>query len=384
MKVLILIANFLLKVLYFFIKLFPTKNKITLISRQGNNPSIDFKLLNKRLSNEYEVVMLCRKLEPGITNKIKYIFHIFSQMYHIATSKVVILDSYCIPVSILHHKKSLVVIQMWHAMGSLKKFGFSVLETDTKTSAFSKKLSVSKKKEIATLMHMHENYDYIFASCEVSAPNFAEAFGYDLDHMVIMPLPMVDILTDNDYKNKKVIEIKNTYKEMNNKKNIIYVPTFRPEEKEEKIQELIDSIDYKNYNLIIKLHPLTKLSNYDKRVIWDRKFSSRDMMLASDYIITDYSAIVYEASLLNKPIFFYIYDYEDYVEKRNFYIDFYEELPGRMCESATELFNCIKNNEYDLDKIKEFSSKYIDMNDKKICDRIADFIQNAILEKSKH
>ena len=36
------------------------------------------------------------------SNKFKYFLHMFVQMYHIATSKVVILDSYCIVVSILN------------------------------------------------------------------------------------------------------------------------------------------------------------------------------------------------------------------------------------------------------------------------------------------
>ena len=382
MKILLIIALGLLKLFYLFIKLFPTQNKITLISRQSNKPSLDFILLNKKLSSKYKVVMLCKKLEPGIQNKIRYVFHIFVQMYHIATSKVVILDSYCIPVSVLKHKKKLVIIQMWHAMGSLKKFGLSVLETDTKTSAFNKTMSVDKKKEIANLMHMHENYDYIFASCKTSAPHFAEAFGYTLEHMVVMPLPSVDILNDSKYKKDITKEIRNKYKQMNKKKNIIYVPTFRPEEKENKIQDLIDNINYKKYNLIIKLHPLTKLSKYDDRVIWDKDYSSRDMMIACDYIITDYSAIVYEASLLDKPIFFYTYDYNDYVKKRDFYTDFKKELPGVMCDNAKDLIRAIDNNKYDLDRIKKFKDKYIDLNDELICDRIMNFIETAIEKKS--
>ncbi len=383
MKVLLTLALFGLKILYFFIKLFPTKNKITLISRQSNTPSIDFELLNNKLSTKYKVVILCRKLDPGIKNKIKYIFHIFKQMYHIATSKAVILDSYCIPISVLHHKKTLVVIQMWHAMGSLKKFGLSVVESDTKTSAFSKAMTVSQKKEIVSMMRMHANYDYIFSSCKDSAPNFAEAFGYDMSHMVIMPLPMVDILIDKKYNKEKEKEVKNTYKQMQKKKNIVYVPTFRPEEKEEKIQDLIDCIDYKKYNLIIKLHPLSKLTKYDDRVIWDNKFSSRDMMMASDYIISDYSAIVYEASLLNKPLYFYTYDYDDYVEKRNFYIDFKKELPGMISENAKTIFEGIKNNNYDLIKVNKFSKKYIDVQKISVCERILKFVNEAINKKTR-
>ena len=67
------------------------------------------------------------------------------QMYHIATSRVVILDSYCIVISILKHKKKLTIIQMWHAMGAFKKFGYSIIGKSEGTS-----------KKIIDLMRMHK------------------------------------------------------------------------------------------------------------------------------------------------------------------------------------------------------------------------------------
>ena len=93
MKVLLKIGIGILNIIYFFIKLFRTRNKITLISRQSNKPSVDFKMLESKLSKKYEVVVLCKMIDNGLKNKIKYFFHIFRQMYHIATSKVVILDT---------------------------------------------------------------------------------------------------------------------------------------------------------------------------------------------------------------------------------------------------------------------------------------------------
>ena len=50
------------------------------------------------------------------------------QMYHAATSEIVVLDTYCIIISLLKQRKSLKVIQMWHALGAMKKFGYSILD----------------------------------------------------------------------------------------------------------------------------------------------------------------------------------------------------------------------------------------------------------------
>lgn len=385
MNIVLKCAIAVLRVIYFFMKLLPMKNKITMISRQSNTTPLDFKLLEEQIKVDgtYKVIILAHKLQPGFKNKIKYIFHMFRQMYHIATSKVVILDSYCMVVSLLNHKKKTVVIQMWHAMGALKKFGLSVIETDTSTSALGKTMTPEEKQKLASTMRMHKGYDFIFASSEVCLPYFAEAFGYSLNSMVVMPLPVVDILTSKEYKTKKRKEIIKEYPKLKEKKNIVYVPTFRKEEKEEKIQELIDSIDYQKYNLIIKPHPLTKLSNHDDRVIWDTLFTSRDMLMIADYIISDYSAIVYEASLLDKPLYFYTYDYDEYVETRNFYTDFKRELPGLISENAETILGDIEKGEYSLDKIRLFSKKYISQTDESVCKRILDFIKKSVKEKEQ-
>lgn len=125
MKVIIVAAKAVLNLTYMLLKLFRTKNKITFLSRQSNVPSIDFKMLSEELKKQnpnVKIVMLTKKIEGNIKNKILYAFHMFSQMYHVATSKVVVIDGYQIVVSVLKHKKSLKVIQIWHALGSLKKF----------------------------------------------------------------------------------------------------------------------------------------------------------------------------------------------------------------------------------------------------------------------
>lgn len=153
MEIFLKVGSIGLNIVYFFIKILPTRNKITLISRQGSQSSLDFELISKKINidlSKYQVIMLVKKL-----NKLTYIIHIFKQMYHIATSRVVILDSYCIPISILKHKEKLIVIQMWHALGLMKKAGYSILDKKE-----------GRETKIAKVMKMHKNYNYIFASSD--------------------------------------------------------------------------------------------------------------------------------------------------------------------------------------------------------------------------
>lgn len=367
MILLIKLGLLFLNFIYFFVKLLPIKNRITFISRQSNSKSDDIVLLENEIrkrDKNIEVVTLCKTLDEGFFNKVKYFIHMFVQMYYLSTSKVIILDGYCICASVLKKKKNTVIIQMWHALGAFKRFGLSIVDSDEGSS-----------KEMAKVMKMHNNYDYVLTSSENTKKYFSEAFGYNINKVKVMPLPRVDNLTSEKYKKNIKKRIEKEYPILKKKKNIIYVPTFRKDgENIEYINNLIDKIDYSNYNLIVKLHPLSKIDISDKRVIIDKKFTSVEMMIVSDYVITDYSAIVFEAAILEKPIFFYCYDYDKYYKKRNFYIDYKKEMPGSIEKDADKIIKSIENEKFDLNRVTNFRKKYIDLEEGKCSSNLVDFI----------
>lgn len=365
--ILVKVGILFLNIIYFFIKLVPVKRRITFISRQSNQKSEDISLLEKEIKKEdksIEVVILCKKLDKGFINKIKYFFYMFVQMYYLASSKVIVLDGYCICASVLKKKKNTTIIQMWHALGAFKKFGLSIVGSEEGTTS-----------KLSKIMKMHNNYDYIFTSSNLTRKYFKEAFGYDISKIITMPLPRIDYLRDSSHKKSIIKKIKKTYPVLKKKKNILYVPTFRKNNEDiDKINNLINSVNYDKYNLIIKYHPLSKIKIKDDRVIFDKKFSSIDMMIVSDYVITDYSAIVFEASILEKPLFFYCYDYDKYYKRRNFYINYKEEMPGVVATDSKEIITSIEKGKYDLEKVKEFKNKYIELDDRSCSKRVVDFI----------
>ena len=188
-KIILRILKIGLNIVYFFMKLLPTKNRIVMISRQSNNIPIDFELLRKELSKKYEVKCLCKKLEgkekSGFKERIKYGFHMFTQMYYLATSRVCILDSYCPTVSILKHKKKLTIIQIWHSIGTMKRFGYTALDKEDGNSS-----------DIAKIMNMHKNYDFVCASSLAYANDLATGFNISEDKVKEYTLPRIDLLND--------------------------------------------------------------------------------------------------------------------------------------------------------------------------------------------
>lgn len=127
-QIILTIGVNVLKIVYLPFKLLKTRNKIVYISRQFNNSTLDFTLLKNAIGNidkNVENVILTKRIEKGFKNAVFYVLHIFKQMYHVATAKVVVVDTYCIVVSVLKHKKETKIIQIWHALRSYKKIWIS-------------------------------------------------------------------------------------------------------------------------------------------------------------------------------------------------------------------------------------------------------------------
>ncbi len=74
-----------------------------------------------------------------------------------------------------------------------------------------------------------------------------------------------------------------------------------------------------------------------------------DLYLAADVIITDYSSVMFDYALLDRPILFYVYDLEAYRDElRGFNIDLESESPGPLLRTTDEVAEALR----DLDKVK--------------------------------
>lgn len=367
MKIILRVGTVVLRGLYFFYKLFPTKNRIMFVSRQDDVPSPDCQLLSKAIlekEQKIEIIQEFRRIPDSFIGKIKYVCYMLGrQMYLFATSKVIILDGYCILASVLKHKKELKIVQMWHAMGALKKFGFAAIGTEE-----------GKDPEVSKILCMHRNYDYVICSCEKCVGYYEEAFQISRDKIVIMTLPRVDIVTNPELIKKTQDEIYDEFPSLQKKKNILYVPTFRMHaEMRERVKELIENVDFTQYNLIVKLHPLTK-ENIDLGSSLECEgFTALELLDVADYVISDYSAFIFEVAAAEKPLFLYTYDLEEYIEHRGFFIDYCEEMPAVQYKDAKSLMEAVEKDIYDIEKVKRFANTY--MESRNGCSqKLADFI----------
>lgn len=349
MKILLVnILKLFLRILYCPLKLFKTKNRIVYLSRQSNEKSLDMILLEsaiKEKNREVKQVFRLKMLGEGFGSKIKYGIRIIGDMYYLATSKVAILDTYSITVSCLKHKKSLKVIQMWHALGATKKFGWQAVGTKE-----------GRDEKLSRALCMHKNYDYVLAPSAETAKFYMEGFGVSKDKIKLCPLPRVDFITDGK---AKTSEFYYNNPAASRKKIVLYVPTFRS--REEYIAQML-KIEFEgldDYMLIISPHPLSKVKR-DEIYLPKGNFTSVELIKIADIIITDYSACAYEAALLMKPLYFFVPDYEEYIKDRGINVDLKKELPDAVFDKADKLVESIRYKTYDLNALYSFKEKYIE------------------------
>ena len=374
-KIAIKIFNIALEIVYIPLKLLPTRKKITFISRQSNIESTDIVMLKEAIKkniSDCEVITLTKTLDRGILNKILYGFHMIKQMYHIATSQIVILDTYCMTISLLHHKKSLIVIQMWHALGLMKKAGYCILGKPE-----------GRSYSLAMAMKLHKNYNVIFASSEKCRNAIGQVFGYPINNIYTFPLPRVDLIRNTEFVEKTKSAIIKKYPSLNVRKTIVYAPTYRKDERvmQQQIEKVISQFPFEEYNLICNFHPLSKIQILDKRVIIDRTFTTMELLTVATYVISDYSSIIYEAAIMGKPIIFFAFDLDEYRANREFFIDYEAEVPGPICRNAKELIYAVRYYQYDKKRIQSFVEKYVSLSRANCTNDIVNFLNKLIMGK---
>lgn len=353
----------MMRAAYVPIKLFPQKNKIAILSRQNNAASYDVKALENYFAEKHPEIRV--KVLVKMVRGISYPFHMLRQMYAIATSKVVVIDGYCIAASVLKHKEGTCIIQMWHSSAAIKKFGYQCLDMPSGHSG-----------EMAEIMCMHRNYDYVICPSMTTGKLFCEAFDVSGDKLRLYGLPRLSEISEPE--EEWVNETREKLGLNDGRETILYLPTFRKGGKVE-AKPLADALDPERYHLVVKAHPLDSIEGEPDT---GEEFSSTRWLKLCDRIITDYSALGVEAALLNKPLYFYVYDIDEYEKNTGLNINPLEEMPkcsavtpDRMAELLVE--------DYDFDSLNRFKDKYIEVPTGNCTELLAEFILETLNGNNK-
>ena len=287
----------------------------------------------------------------------------FRAGYHLAASRVVIVDDYFFPMYVVTPRAGTTRVQVWHAAGAFKKFGFSVLDK-----------GFGADEDTVRHVRIHSNYSVALVSAMSVARHYAEAFGEPGDVFTSrIGIPRTDLFGDPDRRARAEARVRATYPLPPGRKVILYAPTFRGETVgRARYADLLD-LDAmhkalgEDHVLLLKLHPFIRDAVHIPEEL--RGFvidASQDpdvneLMLVSDVLVTDYSSVIYEFALLGKPIAFLAPDDGAYDEERGFYFDFRTEAPGPVVDTTEALAALIRSDAFDLERVRRFAAASFDV-----------------------
>lgn len=318
-------------------------------------------------SRGYECVEITRRDLDVTPKNIPRVFSFFFKKSRLlATSKYVFLNDNFLPMSMLGFRPQAIVTQLWHAEGAFKRFGLAIEQPEQ-----------LRLDEIAA----NQKLTYVVCSSKSVAPIYAEAFGVKSEQVLPLGAPRADFLLRKENEKAAQKKLEKLYPQLKGKRLVLYAPTFRStKEENENLLSHFDFDLFKNefkdeYALLVRLHPQIHESTPLPDHVFDVTDYGdvRELVLACESLITDYSSICMDFSLLSKKTVFFAFDEEKYAKERSFYFDYQTGLPGGIAKTTEEVIALLRA-EFDSVKNDAFKIRNFDFIDCKSAERVADAI----------
>ncbi|WP_404411773.1 CDP-glycerol glycerophosphotransferase family protein [Lactiplantibacillus xiangfangensis] len=264
-------------------------------------------------------------------------------------------------------------VNTWHGI-PMKKIGKD--EVSVKKSPLFQK----KWEEFATadVNLYYTDYDYKILK---------HVFNANAESMKRMGLPRNDSL----YEKANTDKIRQQLGIPSDKKVILYAPTVRGNQTESN-----GSNDFRvpihlekwakelpNYVILFRAHYfVNKVLEDQNKLFYDVTDypSLNELMQVSDLLVTDYSSLIYDYSILQKPIFCYAYDFDAYKAYQGLYEDDVDKKVPNFIQTEADLIDAIKNVDVKSEKRKthSFYMRYIGENTRDSGKRVLATIKEAI------
>lgn len=274
-----------------------------------------------------------RSVEIAVANGCEaYYAWSLKGIYYCLKAKVYVYSAYVSDINFFTSKNA-ILVNLWHGI-PLKKIEFDI---NTKPLVDLFKNATSLNKFIRPALHVKPCL-LLSPSKYVADYSFKSAFRVDDDRIIIHSYPRVIYLK----KCEPISELR-----FNNKFVFLYAPTWRDNGEnillnaKVNLKELDLFLEENDSVMIFKFHPNTKidfsLSEIKNIRICDNLEDPCRVMKSADCLITDYSSIYFDYLFLNRPIIFFSFDKEQYLENREMYFNYDDVTPGEHCNSFSDL-----------------------------------------------
>lgn len=303
---------------------------------------------------------------------IPYFYYLARSHYWVVNCKL--------PMYVLK-KKNQVYLQTWHGT-PLKKLAYDI-EVPEGTTFYRSGMTEDMMHE--TYRQDVEKYNYMISPSAFTTEVFQSAFRINKERLIETGYPRNDLLSN--YSLEDVLQIKKQLGIPLDKKVLLYAPTWRDnsyvtkgytfklEVHFDKWQKALQDdyvVIFKPHYLIVNDFDIDQFKGFVYFVPPEEDI--RNLYIISDALITDYSSVFFDYAILNRPIYFYMYDLASYRDElRGFYLDIYQDLPGKIIEDENLLLEEMKKP-FDYQKMSLFNQKFNNHEDGLASQRVVNIV----------
>lgn len=305
-------------------------------------------------------------------------------MDEMASAAYVFLEDASDVVSCVNLRPETKVVQLWHACGAFKKWGMSTAELKFgNTDENIRRHPFYGNLSLVTVSSPEVEWAYREAMMLEDTPKVVKALG----------VSRTDVYFDEGFAAASREWLRAKFPQIGERKVIFYAPTFRGATRTAQAPDALDIPAMQNalgdtHALVIKHHPFVKPTAIppisagceDFAFLAQADDPTDALLTAADIMVTDYSSVVFEYALLERPMAFFAYDLDDYNDWRGFYYDYDEMTPGPVLRDTDELIAYIRTattpEGFDPQEVRAFKQKFMSACDGHATDRIC----RAVLE----
>ena len=334
----------------------------------GNLESVHTRMLARGLDRDYRMVVVTK---PDIGKPMSWRDRV-RLLWGMAAARVIFLDDSFYPVYWVDFPSDVRIIQLWHAAGAFKTVGYS-------------RSASAGKPPFNPYGLVHKNTTHAIVSSDFDAPFYAEALGLPEDRLVPTGIPRMDRFFDPVARDAALARARHLLPSIAGHQVWLFAATYRGEKVATASYDF-DQLDLdglyalaaeKDAVVLFKHHPfishrIAVPEAYRDRLVeaTDVPIDVNDLLFSVDLLITDYSSIVFEYSVLNRPMVFFAYDLDEYIAERDFYVPFDEFVPGPIVRTFPELLDVIRRGDLQQEKVEAFAAKHFAHLDGQSTDRV--------------
>lgn len=354
------------------------ENKVVFIEVRAKKRSDDFALLYDQLKAQKKYDIHIHFLRMSFVKKRIYVRNCLAMIKDICNAKYIFISDASDAIACLPMRKGTIVTQLWHACGAFKRFGLSTAD-----------LIFGDNRKTLDKYPYHGNYTHVTVSAKEIVWAYEEAMNLSDRKGIVKPVGVsrTDVFFDEAYLQKAKIDVEQQIPLAKNRKIILYAPTFRgrvasakaPNELD--LQAMYDRLG-DEYIVLIKHHPFIKkrpeIQEELKSFAFDvtETLTIEQLLCTSAICISDYSSLVFEYSLFERPMIFFAYDLDEYYDWRGFYYDYKEFVPGPIATNTKQIIDYIEHvdTRFDRDTVVAFKQKFMGACDGHATERIMDLV----------